>query len=101
MPIDTSIIAPRNMPQEPQGGGRQGMGPGIMQGLKSAISWLQKQGLEIEDIIQAILKLVGEVGLNIDEEQVRALVEQTGGESPQMGREGMGANIPMMSNMGE
>jgi len=96
MPVDTSILAPP-MQEEPQ---RGGMGPGVIEGLKSAIAWLQKQGLEIEDIIQAIMKLAGTMGLDISEEQMMALIEQTGGQGaapmgqqPEMG-------VPMGSQLG-
>jgi hypothetical protein len=72
-------------PGGPQQTGGQGMGPGVIEAVKSAIQWLKKQGMEIEDIIQTILKLAGQAELDIDEEQMRALIEQTaaeGGELP-------------------
>jgi len=101
MPVDTSILAPP-MQEEPQ---RGGMGPGVIEGLKSAIAWLQKQGLEIEDIIQAIMKLAGTMGLDISEEQMMALIEQTGGQgaapmSPEMGAP-MGSQLGMGAPMEE
>ena len=69
----------------PQGGG---MNPGGMQAVKAGIQQLLKMGLDEEQIVEAILKLAAESGLDIPEEQIRALIEQTAsgqGDAPQGG----------------
>ena len=99
MPVDTSMLAP-SMPEEPRQGG---MGPGIIEGIKSAIQWLVKQGMNVEEIIETILKLAGDVGTNIPEEEMRRLIQKTaaeGGELPP--QQGMRNKLGMgMAAMGE
>jgi len=94
MPIDMSMLAPggqqqgMGMPQPggampaegaPQGGPQGQMGnPGAMEALKAGIKYLMDQGLSIEQIIEAMLKVIEmNPNMNIPEEQVRQIVEQT------------------------
>ena len=68
----------------PQAGG--GMNPGGMEAVKAGIQQLLKMGLDEEQIVEAILKLAAESGMDIPEEEIRALIEQTAGaEGPQAG----------------
>lgn len=94
MPIDMSMLAPggggmgmpqpggmpEGMPQgAPQGGGAPAGGnPGAMEALKAGIQYLMQQGLSVEQIIEAMLKFIEmNPNMNIPEEQVRQIVEQT------------------------
>jgi len=91
MPIDMSMLAPggggMGMPQPgggmpqgaPQGAPQGGAGnPGAMEALKAGIQYLMQQGLSVEQIIEAMLKFIEmNPNMNIPEEQVRNIVEQT------------------------
>ena len=112
---------PQGLGQAPQGalpagqtppgqGQRQGMNPGGIEAVKAGIKALQRAGLEIEQIIKAILKLAEQLNLNIPEEEMRQLIEQTAAESgeelpPQKGirnKVGMGvAAAGKMEEIGE
>ena len=77
-----------NLPRGGPPGQGGGMNPGGMQAVKAGIQQLLKMGLNEEKIVEAILKLVAESGLDIPEEQIRALIEQTAsgqGDAPQGG----------------
>ena len=90
MPIDMSMLAPQQgqpqgMPQgQPQGmpqgqpqGGQMG-NPGAIEALKAGIKYLMDQGLSVEQIIEAMLKVIEmNPNMNIPEEQIRQIVEQT------------------------
>lgn len=65
----------------PQAGG--GMNPGGMEAVKAGIQQLLKMGLDEEQIVEAILKLAAESGMDIPEEEIRALIEQTAGAEGQ------------------
>ena len=56
-----------------------GMNPGGMQTVKAGIQQLLKMGLDEEQIVEAILKLAAESGMDIPEEEIRALIQQTAG----------------------
>jgi len=60
-----------------------GMNPGGMEAVKAGIQQLLKMGLNEEQIVEAILKLAAESGMDIPEEEIRALIEQTAGQGPQ------------------
>ena len=107
--IDTSIIAPQGgespigamapeMPPQEMGGAKLGQ----MEAIKSSIKWLLEQGMSAEEIIQTILKLAGNIGLDIDESQLQSLLNIEGGgnmgvgtEMPS-GMEGQPKNTPLM-----
>lgn len=75
---------PQGGPQGARPGG--GMNPGGMQAVKAGIQQLLKMGLDEEQIVEAILKLAAESGMDIPEEEIRALIEQAagaGGGAPQ------------------
>ena len=55
------------------------MNPGGMQAVKAGIQQLLKMGLDEEKIVEAILKLAAEAGMDIPEEEIRALIQQTAG----------------------
>lgn len=82
---------PQGRPQAgagpPQGGG---MNPGGMQAVRAGIQQLLKMGLDEEQIVEAILKLAAESGMDIPEEEIRALIQQTAGAegAPQGGPQG-------------
>ena len=62
------------------------MNPGGMEAVKAGIQQLLKMGLDEEQIVEAILKLAAESGMDIPEEEIRALIEQTaGGGAPESG----------------
>ena len=82
--------APQGAPQGPPGQG-QGMNPGGMEGFKGAIQFLLQQGLSPEEILQACLKIAGDLGMNIPEEQLRQMIEQV---SAGAGAAGPGAAGP-------
>jgi len=66
--------APQGMPQGAPAGGN----PGAMEALKAGIQYLMQQGLSVEQIIEAMLKFIEmNPNMNIPEEQVRNIVEQT------------------------
>jgi hypothetical protein len=89
--FDMSMLAPsgggmQGMPQPggmpqgaPQGGGAPAGGnPGAIEALKAGIQYLMQQGLSVEQIIEAMLKFIEmNPNMNIPEEQVRQIVEQT------------------------
>jgi len=63
----------------------QGINPGGIEAVKSGIKALQRIGMEVEQIIEVILKFAEQLNLNIPEEEMRQLIEQTaaeGGELP-------------------
>jgi len=82
--IDTSIIAPRNAQSNVQpgvqpgiqpGASPQGIQPGGIEALRNAIAFLQKQGMNPEQILEMLLKIVERLGYDIPEEQLRNLIE--------------------------
>ena len=76
---------PQGAPQgAPQGGAPMGGNPGAMEALKAGIQYLMQQGLSVEQIIEAMLKFIEmNPNMNIPEEQVRQIVEQTAGGAEQ------------------
>jgi hypothetical protein len=55
-----------------------------MEALKAGIQYLMQQGLSVEQIIEAMLKFIEmNPNMNIPEEQVRQIVEQTAGGAEQ------------------
>jgi len=109
MAVDISMLAPQGgMPQgQPQGtpqGAPQGQpaqggqGPGAIEAFKAGVKALMNQGLSVEQIIEAMLAFIAQnPNMNIPEEQIRKLVEQTAAESgqAQMGQAGGQAGPPM------
>ncbi len=68
-----------NLPRGGPPGQGGGMNPGGMQAVKAGIQQLLKMGLDEEKIVEAILKLAAEAGMDIPEEEIRALIQQTAG----------------------
>ena len=58
------------------------MNPGGMEGFKGAIQFLMQQGLSPEEILEACLKIAGDLGMNIPEEQLRQMIEQVSAGGP-------------------
>lgn len=67
-----------NLPRGGPPGQGGGMNPGGMQLVKAGIQQLLKMGLDKEQIVEAILKLAAKSGMDIPEEEIRALIQQTG-----------------------
>jgi hypothetical protein len=66
-----------------------------MQAVKAGIQQLLQMGLNEEQIVEAILKLAAEQGMNLPEEQIRALIQQTAGaEGPEAPPEQPPVNLP-------
>jgi len=81
---------PQGAPQDvPQG---QGMNPGGIEALRNGVKFLMQAGMSPEEILDALLKLAQEKGLDIPEDQLRQIIEnetgqgtpgQTPGQTPQ------------------
>jgi len=88
--------APQGAPQGAQGmeAPGQGMNPGGIEALRNGVRMLMKF-MSPEEILDALLKMAQENNINVDEEQLRQIIEnETGQASPQANPQGSMPGAP-------